>query len=172
MSNLIEAQSDKVVIYNTTKDDIKFVLKLEQDPMNSPYVVQWSYDEHANALLSKNCRHFIIKSRDTGLNIGYVILDDVTNKAGSINLRRIVISDKGNGVGRITLKLIKEFVFSKLLAHRLWLDVCIDNKLAYKLYESEGFINEGIMRDSHKRKDSYISQHIMSILADEYYGKI
>lgn len=42
---------------------------------------------------------------------------------------------------------IKKIVFDKLKAHRLWLDVRLKNYRAQQLYQSEGFIKEGVLRE-------------------------
>lgn len=100
--------------------------------------------------------------------MGYVILDDVLNTSHTINLRRIVITQKGQGIGKIVLELIKELAFKELNAHRLWLDVFTDNEKAYQMYLKSGFKQEGLLRESYLRKGQYTSQYIMSILKTEW----
>lgn len=70
------------------------------------------------------------------------------NSNRSIEFRRFIICNKGRGLGRETIRLIKKIAFEHLNAHRLWLDVRIKNKRAQNLYKSEGFKEEGIFRDS------------------------
>ncbi|PZO38752.1 MAG: hypothetical protein DCF17_14225 [Shackletoniella antarctica] len=41
----------------------------------------------------------------------------------------------------------KRLVFDTLKAHRLWLDVKSKNSRARYLYRSEGFVEEGFMRE-------------------------
>ena len=54
--------------------------------------------------------------------------------------------------------------------HRLWLDVYTDNEIAINLYRSEGFVQEGILRECKKSGDEYRSMVIMSMLEREYKG--
>ena len=44
-----------------------------------------------------------------------------------------------------------------------------DNAVAIKLYESEGFVCEGTLRDSFVSEGGYRSQRIYAMLENEYY---
>lgn len=98
---------------------------------------------------------------------GFVILRGLTNPHRSVELMRIVITEKSRGFGRATLQLVKHIVFQQENAHRLWLDVRDNNPRARGLYESEGFIVEGTLRECQKWGDQYTSLTILSILEDE-----
>jgi RimJ/RimL family protein N-acetyltransferase len=58
--------------------------------------------------------------------------------------------------------------FRDLGAHRFWLDVKSLNVRAQALYRSEGFVEEGRLRDSVKTDEGYDSLILMSMLEDEY----
>ena len=100
--------------------------------------------------------------------MGYVILIGLIDPDCSVEFKRIVIEPKGYGFGRQTICLVKELVFNKLKAHRLWLEVLSDNTRAYNLYLSEGFTEEGIHRESLKQGDVFLNLRVMSILVSEY----
>ncbi len=53
--------------------------------------------------------------------------------------------------------------------HRLWLDVVLTNTRAIALYKSEGFVQEGTIRDGYKTATGYESMALMSILETEYF---
>lgn len=53
------------------------------------------------------------------VKVEYIIIAGVTNSNRNIESRRIVISDKGKGFGRETLRFVKKVVFEHLNAHRL-----------------------------------------------------
>jgi RimJ/RimL family protein N-acetyltransferase len=92
----------------------------------------------------------------------------IENKNHSIEFRRIAVVDRGKGYGREALRLVKKICFEKLKAHRLWLDVRFNNHRAQRLYKSEGFVEEGMLRECILFKDSYVSLIVMSMLVDEY----
>ena len=85
-----------------------------------------------------------------------------------MNIKRIVVMEKGRGFGRAAIKLNKEISFKELKMHRLWLDVKTFNFRAKHIYETEGFIIEGILRDCIKRDNQYESLTILSILENEF----
>ena len=167
-SDLVIVQSEKVALCITRAEDLAWVVETECDRANANFVYQWSQLQHLAALSDDNLRHYIVKDVKNDKKLGYVILDDVKSGSHSINLRRVVVCEKGHGIGRETIKLIKTIVFKQLRAHRLWLDAFIDNHVAIALYASLGFTQEGILRESYLRDGKYTSQVIMSFLANEY----
>lgn len=66
------------------------------------------------------------------------------------------------------MRLVKAIAFDHLGAHRLWLDVRDHNVRAQRLYDSEGFVREGFLRDYNKVGDRFESLIIMSMLEDEH----
>jgi RimJ/RimL family protein N-acetyltransferase len=75
----------------------------------------------------------------------------------------------GVGLGaRVGLRLVKERAFGPLRAHRFWLDVKEENRRARSLYESEGFVAEGVLRDSFWTGEGHESLVVMSLLESEY----
>ena len=152
----------------TAENDLNFVLQAEQNHENSPFVTQWTKQQHQDSLSSSDIAHFIVEIIIDNSPVGYTILAGLTNPNQCIELRRIVITDKGKGYGRETLQLIKKLSFEELLAHRLWLDVKEHNLRAKKLYKSEGFIVEGCLRECVKTLDKWESLIIMSMLRKDY----
>lgn len=161
-------QTDTVRLRPTSEADLDFVLATEQHEENRPFVGQWSYERHHAACSDPDVAHLIIEHAADGRAGGYVILYGVTNPDDSVELRRIAVADKGQRLGRTALQLIKRFVFEDLQAHRLWLDVRDHNIRARRLYESEGFLVEGTLRDGTKIGERYESLVLMSILEHEY----
>ncbi|MDD3266014.1 MAG: GNAT family protein [Burkholderiales bacterium] len=159
----------EVTLRKTTIEDLENVLNAENHPDNSCYVYQWSYDEHKTSLQNLNILHYII-CNDNNEFYGYIILDNVQDISRSVNLRRIVITKKGIGIGRSVLQKIQKIAFEELKIHRLWLDVFVDNNRAYELYKNVGFRLEGTLIDSYFRNNAYVSQHIMAKLHSEYNG--
>ncbi|WP_254778917.1 MULTISPECIES: GNAT family N-acetyltransferase [unclassified Bacillus (in: firmicutes)] len=113
--------------------------------------------------------HFIIEDRILGDSVvGYVILGGVMNPNKSVELIRITIGPKGKGYGKEAFKLLKDWVFRDFDANRLWLDVKVGNSRAIHLYESQGFVIEGTLRECLLSRDGYESLHVMSILRREF----
>ena len=66
--------------------------------------------------------------------------------------------------------------FRDLHAHRFWLDVKLLNTRAQTLYRSEGFVEEGRLRESVRltgdAADGYDSLVVMSLLDREYQARV
>ncbi|MBO3445623.1 GNAT family protein [Clostridium sp. CCUG 7971] len=167
MNDIIK-KSKNITLRRTKSTDLEFVISLEREPYNAQYVGQWSKERHMDSLKDRDIVHLIVEDSNTSKPIGYIIMGGIENKDNNIEFRRVVISDKGKGFGRETLKLIKEFSFNQLGAHRLWLDVRCKNTKAQNLYKSEGFKEEGTLRECVIYNGSYESIIIMSILEHEY----
>jgi RimJ/RimL family protein N-acetyltransferase len=148
--------------------DLPFVIAAERHTNNLTYVGQWNYDQHQAAINSADKVHLILERLDDQEPVGYAILEGLTDMNHSILLRRIVVTEKGKGYGRAALQKLKQLVFETYSAHRFWLDVKSFNPRARHLYESEGFVLEGCLRDALKTEDGYHSMYIMSLLRPEY----
>ena len=119
-------------------------------------------------ILSEDEGHYIIEDCATGKMVGYFLLAGLKSPHNSVELIRIVISEKGKGFGKSSIELIKKMAFEELNAHRLWLDVKLYNTVAQNLYLSAGFVKEGILRDSLYSNGVYESMQDLSILESEY----
>jgi diamine N-acetyltransferase len=71
---------------------------------------------------------------------------------------------EGRGLGRASVRLLKRMAFRDLKAHRSWLDVKSLNQRATALYASEGFVEEGRLRESVRAADGQDSLVVMSLL--------
>ena len=152
----------------THEDDLDFVLSAEQSAENRVFVTVWKREQHLAALTSEEAAHFIVERVTDGGHVGYVILAGIADSNQSVELRRIVVNEKNKGYGRETLRLVKRMAFEEMGAHRLWLDVKENNARARRVYESEGFVVEGILRECIKAEAGFESLVLMSMLQTEY----
>ena len=155
----------------TLVDDLDFVISVENDPQNRPSITPWERTQHEAAVRFPDFRHFIVEAGDAREPVGFVILVGCRNRNLSIELKRMVIQSKGRGLGRACLRLLKKVAFEDLRAHRFWLDVRTSNTRAKGLYDSEGFVEEGRMRDSLKTDEGWESMVVMSMLEAEYKAR-
>ena len=152
----------------TQESDLDFVLSAESAEDNRPLIQQWTQLKHLSALTDPDCRHFILAKSEDQKSVGYLILEGLTDQNRAILIRRIVVTEKGKGYGRQALRAIKKFAFETCDVHRLCLDVKPHNPRAQHLYQSEGFVVEGTLRDCTLIGDRFVSFTIMSILRHEY----
>ena len=152
----------------TNYDDLDGILFIERHPENVHWICPYTRERHIGAIDSEVEFHYVIEDK-RGQMVGFIILAITEKEAESIEFRRIAIRDKGKGYGRETIRWIKDWAFNKMGAHRLWLDVFTDNDRARALYRSEGFVEEGVKRESIQSGEGRRSQLIMSILSNEYH---
>lgn len=156
---------ENITIRSSTDNDIPFVCRLESDVENSRFITSWPAEKHSAAVRNSDTLHAIVLYGDRP--VGFIILTGLHNSNKSIEFMRVVIGEKGKGIGRKTLRAVKALCFSQFNAHRLWLDVKTFNERAKHLYKSEGFVIEGTLRDCLKSGEHYESLTILSILENE-----
>jgi diamine N-acetyltransferase len=159
-----------MLLRSAVTDDIPKLLALEQAPLAREFVGQWSAERHRASLSNSDARYLVAEDSPGQLN-AYVILRGLSEGSGSVELKRIVVTAPGQGLGRVLLAEILSIAFDELRAHRVFLDVFEDNARARHLYESLGFVYEGTMRDAARRNDVWCNLCMMSILESEYRGR-
>jgi len=150
--------------------DLDFVVSVEQDERNLPFITPWEHTQHEGAIRFPDSRHFIVEAGADWDRAGFVILQGCRNPNRSLELKRIVLRPdlQGQGVGRHCIRLLAQMAFRDLGAHRFWLDVKGRNLRAQALYASEGFVEEGRLRESVRTDTGYDSLIVMSMLEGEH----
>ncbi|MEY3273425.1 MAG: hypothetical protein RLZZ341_2326 [Pseudomonadota bacterium] len=171
----------RVRLRPTLLSDLGFVGTVETDPANLPFITPWERTQHEGAVRFPDFRHFIVEAGDAGGpgggRDGFVILQGCRNPHRSVELKRLVLQNKGHGLGRRCVRLLKRMAFRDLKAHRFWLDVKSLNARALALYASEGFVEEGRLRESVRASvdesaDGWDSLVVMSLLDREYAARV
>lgn len=153
-----------------TPADIPQIAALERDPAFRDFVGQWTEERHLATLVSPDARYYVVDS-PTGAIQAFALLRGLREASRSIEFKRIVVAAPGQGLGRRMVRELMRIVFDELRAHRFYLDVYEDNARARRLYESLGFVYEGVMREAGERGDQFISLHLMSMLEREYLAQ-
>ena len=159
-------ESEVLVFCYTKPEDLEKIMEIEKE--NNRFVYTWSRERHMQAIESEEELHIAIRRKSDNGIVGYALLNEMNSGDNCIEFRRIAIGEQGKGYGRESIRLMKKMCFEVFKCHRLWLDVYEDNIIAQKLYRSEGFVQEGIMRDCKKHGDTYRSMLLMSMLEQEY----
>ena len=170
------AMTHRLRLRPTMLSDLDFVTTVERDSRNLPFITPWERTQHEGAVRFPDFRHFIVEGGEDFAAIGFVILQGCRNPHRSVELKRIVLQPKGIGAGRACVRLLKQMAFRDLKAHRFWLDVKALNTRALDLYRSEGFVEEGRLRESVRvtidGADGYDSLVVMSLLDREYQARV
>jgi RimJ/RimL family protein N-acetyltransferase len=161
----------RVRLRPTMTSDLDYVVSLEQSPENLAFITPWEHTQHEAAIRFPDFRHFIVEGGEGLEPVGFAILIGCRNPNLSIELKRMVIQSKGAGFGRAALRVAKKIAFDDLNAHRFWLDVKSRNARAKALYDGEGFVVEGALRDAVKTVDGFETMIVMSMLRSEFLGR-
>ncbi len=156
----------------TMASDLDFVQSVEDDAANRPFITSWERVQHEGAIRFPDFRHFIVEAGPAWPSAGFVILQGCRNPHGSVELKRLVLQPKGLGYGRACIRLLAEMAFRDLGAHRFWLDVKERNARALALYRSEGFVEEGRLRESVRDDAGWESLIVMSMLRAEHEARV
>jgi RimJ/RimL family protein N-acetyltransferase len=147
------------------------IAALERNPAFRNFIGQWSEERHLATLTNPDARYYVLDSTESSIQ-AFALLRGLQEVSRSIELKRIVVATPGQGLGRRIVRELMRVVFEDLLAHRFYLDVYEDNTRARHLYESLGFVYEGVMREASERGGDFISLHLMSMLDREYAAKV
>ena len=176
MSEAVAAE--RVRLRPTLLSDLDYVVSVETDVHNLPFITPWERTQHEGAVRFPDFRHFIVEAGPQYAAGGFIILQGCRNPHRSVELKRLVLQHEGQGqgLGRACVRLLKRMAFRDLHAHRFWLDVKQLNVRALALYASEGFIEEGRLRESVRLSgdaaDGYDSLVVMSLLDREYQARL
>ena len=166
------ALHDPVRLRPTMLSDLDFVLGVERDPANLPSITPWERTQHEGAVRFPDFRHFIVEAGPGTQAAGFVILQGCRSPHRAVELKRIVLQRKGEGLGRACVRRLKQLAFRDLRAHRFWLDVKAGNVRAQALYASEGFVVEGTLREAVRVEGGYESLIVMAMLEAEYAQRV
>jgi len=158
-----------------TTADIPDIVALERLPASAQFVGQWSEDRHRATLASPDARYYVSDAESSDASPSnasklraFAILRGLAETSRAIELKRLVVHPPGQGLGKQILAELIHIAFDELHAHRFFLDVFDDNVRARRLYESFGFVEEGLLREAALRNGEFCSLRLMSLLDHEY----
>ncbi len=153
----------------TTQDDLAYVLAIERAPETLPFITPWEPVQHEAAIRFPDFRHYIIEAGDSPQPVGFLTFTGCQNRHQSVELKRIVVDARSQGIGRAALRMAKQLAFEDLGAHRFWVDVKQSNTRAQGFFTSEGFTVEGVLRESVKLDTGfYDSLVVLSMLRHDF----
>jgi len=149
-----------------SEKDLPFIMAAERMSGYDAFVGRWDETRHRAALDDGHYAYFL--AREAGTALGFTIVRDWASAERVTCVKRIAVSNPGNGVGRRLLHAVVAAIFRETHAHRVWLGVFPDNARARRAYEAVGFKAEGVARGSAFFGGVYRDELIMSILRTEW----
>lgn len=160
-------ENSHIGLKRTLPEEIELIFEMEKQGENVKFVKPYDRKRHIEVVENVDEEHLTIWQKRPAKLVGFIILAGIQNPDLSLEFRRIVVQEKGKGIGRQCLQLVKSYCFNELKFHRLWLDVYEDNIRAIHLYKSEGFKEEGKLRELRKQDGKDRSLLVLSIKGNE-----
>jgi RimJ/RimL family protein N-acetyltransferase len=130
----------------TLASDLDFVLALERDPQNAPFIGQWTREQHLAAIAAADREHWLILRAYDGAPLGFLLAFDLRAAGLGVYVKRIAISEKSRGLGREALGRFARRAFGELGASHVWLSVFPQNERAQRSYRALGFAVDSMTR--------------------------
>lgn len=165
-------ESPRVSLTKSVTKDIPRFCSFESDPDNRRWILPYSAWQHQQAIESNDDEHLTVWNKMSGEMTGFILLTGLTSPHQSLEMKRIVIGEKGRGLGRESLRLVEKYCFEEIRFHRLWLDVFDDNFRAIQFYKLQGFMQEGILRETVKDVSGYRNLIVFAKLDSDYFLKL
>jgi len=118
-------------------DDYDFISAAERDEDCAPWVNNWPLHARIEKFGDNNFFQTIVETVE-GKPVGFIDFRDMLHET-QVELKRIVITERGKGYGKEAMYLSQQFAFDVLGRDRLYLGTKVDNARAIHLYHATGF---------------------------------
>ena len=142
---MILIEGRRLRLRRATLDDLNYIMKLQSAPENLKFIVPLDEDYHREIFTCADKMDVIIEEVDTEQAVGYFMLRELDTPCAEYT--HVIIEKKGVGYGREALNLLLKWTFEIEKYHRVWIDCKEYNSIALRLYESSGFVREGVLRE-------------------------
>ena len=168
MYKLRELQREDIKEINKWRNDSQLIENLGAPYryINEEIDMLW----YENYLKNRNTtvRLAMIDTKNKILGLASITDIDYINRKCSVHFMIGDKKNRGKGLGDFAVKQILKHAFLNMNMNRVELNVLEINKIAIGLYQKNGFVIEGIRRNSNYKDGKYINMLFMSILKDEY----
>ena len=166
---MILIEDRRLRLRRATLDDLNYIMKLQFAPENLKFIVPFDEDYHRENFTCADKMDVIIEEVETGARVGYFMLRELDTPCAEYT--HVIIEKKGVGYGREALNLLLKWTFEIEKYHRVWIDCKEYNSIALKLYESSGFVREGILREIILTDGVWENLIVLGMLDREYLNR-
>ena len=125
-----------VEIREALLEELPFFAKMEMAGDAVEFVIPYSFDKHSIEFNKENTIYLSIVDEEK--LVGFIILA-LEPDGVSVEFRRIVVSEKGRGIGQLAITAMEDFCKVKLNCKCIWLDVFESNQRGRYIYEKFGY---------------------------------
>ncbi|MBQ7454724.1 MAG: GNAT family N-acetyltransferase [Selenomonadaceae bacterium] len=170
--NQILIEGQRLRLRRANETDLNYIMTLQYAPENLKFIVPFDEDYQREIISSDGAEKLdiIVEEIDTGLAAGYFMLRKMDSPC--LEYTHVIIGRKGLGYGREALKLLFKWTFETKKFHRVWIDCKEYNSIALHLYESLGFVREGLLREYIFNNGVWENLIVLGMLSSEYRKRI
>ena len=132
------------MLRQATEADIAFIRSLTGRPDYAPFIGDSDDAELSGWIAAPDAEVLIW---DGGSARGFAVFRGIGKPGGIVELFRIALDRAGGGNGAVFFRALTDHAFETLGAARVWLDASAENQRAIRLYASQGFREEGRLRN-------------------------
>lgn len=129
-----------VELIESTKEELELFCQWEQAADAREFIIPYNLERHQTEF-EKNEIIYLSIVLDSSV-VGFVILK-LEDNLKLVEFRRIVVNEKGQGIGQAALGTVARYCFDKLNKERIWLDVFSFNARGIHVYEKHGYQRVG-----------------------------
>ncbi|MBR1646722.1 MAG: GNAT family N-acetyltransferase [Selenomonadaceae bacterium] len=168
--NEVLIEGRRLRLRRANKTDLNYIMALQFAPENLKFIVPFDEDFQREVIASDGSEKMsvIIEELD-GTRAGYFLLRELDSPCAEFT--HVIIERKGLGYGREALKLLLAWTFETKKFHRVWIDCKEYNSIALHLYESCGFVREGLLREILLTNGVYENLIVFGMLDREYFAR-
>jgi RimJ/RimL family protein N-acetyltransferase len=137
-----------LAVRRATLDDVDFI-HVAHDAAHARAFVHPAPPDAVRAALEDPARGTFIVT-EGGERAGMLLLGYDPEAPWLVEVRRIVVTKPGRGIGTFAIQWLVSWCFDEIGADRIWLEVVESNARARRLYERAGFKHEGAFRDGYR----------------------
>ena len=160
---------ERLRLRRATLNDLDYIMKLQAAPENLKFIVPFSEDYHREIFTCADKMDVIAEEISTGERVGYFMLRELDTPCAEFT--HVIIEKKGCGYGREALNLLIKWTFETKNFHRIWIDCKDYNSVALHLYESSGFVREGLLREILLTNGVYENLIVFGMIDREYFAR-
>ena len=129
-----------IELRESIKEDLKLFSEWEKLDGIREFISPYSLERHE--LEFEKYDVIYLKINFDSKPVGFVLLK-LESENKSVEFRRIVVIERGKGIGQHALIEIEKYCIQILKRNRIWLDVFEINKRGIHIYEKQGYNNIG-----------------------------
>ncbi len=156
-----------IVLRDAKPEDIPFIMACERRPGYDQFIGGWPEEKHHAAMADAEIRYFL--GYEGAESRGFAIVHQAWIHPQNLYLKRVAMHDADRGHGRAFLSALHDWILANTDTHRFWLEMAESNARGQHLYESLGFVVEGVIRDGWSTLEGGRSSGIqMSLLKPDW----